>query len=127
MSIIRFKPEPGGKFIPGSRFREYAQASYTEQAVSSLLQDVLALGSEKLEGVLQERSLHGRVKLDPVTRQPTSMNVIWGSARYQYEVRDHMRQYTMQVWSIDGGGDSITATRYADGSLEYTDSKRIGY
>ena len=30
-----------------------------------------------------------------------------------------MRQYTMQVWSIDGGGPSVIATRYPDGSLEY--------
>ncbi len=117
--MIRFKPEPGGVIVPGARFREYAQASYTEQAVSSLVKDVLSLGSEKFDAVLKERSLRGRVTLDPATRQATSMDAIWGSARYRFDLRNQMRQYTMQVWSIDGGGPSVIATRYPDGSLEY--------
>jgi len=66
MASIRFSSEPGGVIVPGARFREYAQASYTEQAVGSLLQNVLALGSEKFDAFLQQRSLRGRVNLDPV-------------------------------------------------------------
>lgn len=119
MASIRFKPEPGGVIIPGARFCEYVQASYTEQAVTTLLKDVLALGSEKLDAHLHQRSLRGKVVLDPATQKAKSMDVIWGSARYTYEMQHQMRQFTMQVWSTNGGGESVTATRYPDGSLGY--------